>query len=772
MSRATTLGDMVIQQYDIYATQNYALLNAYNVTLQSPKVFFNKPDNFGFDGLDITTIANFGQNQSSCTITATIGWQEGGNRKTAQFVKVYTQTSSQSSFGGLVQVSVVPSCGGYTAISDIQANCPGAPNMTVSAINASGAPVTATTGTDGSAILSGVMISSAVTIQVTAPTPSGVGVSSGSPNFVQGYGVWNPVTSSYNLTASTTIAVVSSVVNKAVVVQFQAAGQVTGVLTNASDAGVVSGMKVRVGGGALVGGATNGGFQSCNYLWDNGCTVLTSSSPVPGQFTFYNVLPGALSLYADGSPGSNPNVQQTDPAFTWAYTDPQALPFPANSWSNAAVPVLTAPGLSVQRLGWLVVQTSPLTAGATVWTNNLTNQFSWYGGGQTFSEITDASGAVYLYNCVFSNSPTQPYNFSGSRGPQPPTDNGWYGQVNNWTCGGSCLGVANTVNLILTQGYTLTGQFLDSYMPTVSTRTANMTFTVVNQSYEGTTSVLTTAGGVFTLYGLTPATFTNLPPGTPFTITGSLTSNTIPINVTLSGTVTDTNGVPAGSPAPHAAFQVRSLNAGNNYTFTTVTADANGNISWNGYVPYSTNVTFSVVCPGSSLNCTMSPGPGTPIDTALESVTWQNASTYGWNVSSGTAQVADGQTTTLSLTATLLSFPVQGTVTQAGTGQPIADLQVYDGNNSASWAHTPTISNGTYSGYFIVAGRQGGSAGSVSVYIPSQLDYQTTYQAASPQTLTVPNPPDPQAPITGINFSMQVGSGSGSQGSSGSGSSM
>src|SRR5262249_14466723 len=151
-------------------------LTTFNVTQTTPKAFFSKPDNFGFDGLDITTSVSYGQNQSSCTVTATVGWLEGGNRKTAQFVKIYTQTNSSPVSGGLLQVSVIPACGGFTAASDIQANCPGVGNMSVSVPGNLGTPVSGTTGPDGTVVLRGVALGNAVTVTVTPPKPSGVGI--------------------------------------------------------------------------------------------------------------------------------------------------------------------------------------------------------------------------------------------------------------------------------------------------------------------------------------------------------------------------------------------------------------------------------------------------------------------------------------------------------------------------------------------------------------------------------------------------------------------
>jgi hypothetical protein len=759
MSKATTLGDMVIQQYDVYAAQGYSGLDLLNKTTVAPSTFFGKTDNFGFDGLDITTKADFGQNKSSCTVTATIGWREGGTRKTAQFVKVYTATYSgvSGAGGGLVQVSVIPGCGGYTTLSDIQANCPGAQNMNVSAPSTMGVPVTAVTGPNGSAILTGVMIGSSVTITVTAPTnPSGVDVDPTNPNFVQGYvASWDPTTNNYTMSVSTTIVVTASVVNRAIVVQFLAAGVVTGVLANNSDAGVVSGMLIRLGSNAMVAAGGNGNgnnpFQTCNNLDSDACNVLTSTGPIPGQFALYNVLPGPETVYADGSSGSSPIVAQTDPAFVWGYTNPTGMQ--SVVWSTAAIPIMSLAGLSVARMGWLVVQTG-LTAGTTVWAQLPSTPLR--NNNRVVVSTTDVNGNVTYNNSVPSN--TASAHFSGSRDPNPPGDYGMYGSA-SWTCSGTCLSQANPVPMAMIGGYRLTGQFWDIYALTTPARTTGMTFTTSNLSYSGTTSAVTGPSGVITLYGLTPPGFPNVGNNpADFSITGTLTSNTIQINGTLAGTVTDPNGVPAGSPAPHAAFQIQTVSGGN-YVNTTVMADGSGNINWAGTLPFSTSVNFTVHCPGGSQNCSMSPSTCT-INTSMRSMAWQNANGFGWNVSSGIAQVYDAQTTSIYPTATLLTFPVQGLVTRASNSQPISGIKVKDAGTNPN-ASTRTQNDGTYSGFFTVSGRQGGNAGSLKLNVPTQQVQGTNYLATSPATLAIPNPPDPQIPFTGINFSVQTQSGGG-----------
>lgn len=89
--RAVALGDMVLEQYNAYASQRYDLLPSYNSTKVRPRDFFRSDDDFGYGGLSITTFAEPDLENSLTQVTVKVSWGGGLFPPSVSFTKIYVQ---------------------------------------------------------------------------------------------------------------------------------------------------------------------------------------------------------------------------------------------------------------------------------------------------------------------------------------------------------------------------------------------------------------------------------------------------------------------------------------------------------------------------------------------------------------------------------------------------------------------------------------------------------------------------------------------------------
>ena len=96
--RAAALSEMVLEQYNAYAAQDYAKLASYDREHVSPKAFFNTKDDLGYDNLRITTHTE-PQESGASLVTVKITWGGGTDADSLSFTKTYSGSVGNRSTG-------------------------------------------------------------------------------------------------------------------------------------------------------------------------------------------------------------------------------------------------------------------------------------------------------------------------------------------------------------------------------------------------------------------------------------------------------------------------------------------------------------------------------------------------------------------------------------------------------------------------------------------------------------------------------------------------
>jgi Tfp pilus assembly protein PilV len=501
--KAATLSEMIFQQYNSYVAQNYNGLESYNKTNVEPSVFFGSPNNMGFDGIYVTTVADYSTNHSTATIKLTLSWKEGGKTKSSDFLKTYAQKSELGS--GVVQVYVKAPCSGYTDPALIMANCPGLSNFTISAPTPSGANLTGTTDATGSLLLRGVNVGASVSITVTAPTPSVYTVAKGAAGFVQGYYMVDPKNpQNYLLTSDFPMSVQLGQTDQLLITTFLPAGSVTGQVTNISSVSptpITDNERIDLHSGFV---ATAAGFTSCSKILP--CSTTTQG----GKYAFYNVVTStSVSVVPYGTMGSAPLIQPTDPAFHWGtlaapgFDNVVIVP---TDWSSTTPPTVTR-DISLQVLGWFNLTTVSVSNPALVVPNfpiNFNDQAlnPIYTNNVHSDSPTDANGHISLYNVVYYTGNLGFFQFYGV---QQPFGSNAGAMVQQFGASSAAIGAGTSLQLPVYPGYTLRGSITDSN----STNNCAKKLTMWGPNFFNTAqpNVTTDNAGNFTYLGFYPANY-------------------------------------------------------------------------------------------------------------------------------------------------------------------------------------------------------------------------------------------------------------------------
>jgi type II secretory pathway pseudopilin PulG len=744
--QAATLGEMVLQQYKAYASQSFQILDTvYSVTNQTPQQFFNKADNFGYDGFLITTRANYAQNRSTCAVSVALSWQEGGQAKSATYTKTFSQ-SNHSAGGGAVQVYLKMSCGTYTLPQDIINNCPGLPGLGLSAPPGTpGNPtVFGTTDSNGQALLKNVLLGNSVALQITAPItgPSYYAMNGG--NYVS--------------TLTKQIQVVQANLNLIVVTDFKPTGQIKGRVVNDDTINAnppINNLQVTLAGNAVMMN-TMGTFVPCATSTST-CVALTSTT---GYYEFDNVIPTAdFNLIGTGRAGSNPDFEPTNPNFVQGYTNPNPEYVASSAWNGAPLsgpsgltPIVSPLDLHVQAMG-----------GATLTAiDALTNQplpyvqfyvqypptpFPAYPA-QWLPNITGPNGVISLYN-VFANNNNVGLSglvVEGRRAPQPG-DHGLYGSTQYFSCSSNCLGGMVPYQFLLNHQYQLNGQFQDDSSPSL--------FATGQANIYGRGDPMIAPDGTFSVNQYSFPGGVNDP-------TQPFSDNIAVINPfwtqqTYSLRIHDQDGSD-GWPAVHAAntFWAPINTPNQNMVYTS---DANGDYTYSGSFQYWNSYPFNAQCENTTFTCSMCPfsNPAspcpvvTPIHINSQTITYNMGDTtgmHGWvhyGQQLNPQQAIPGTPPTFNVPNRLKDVMVQGTITGIGN-QPLTGIQVLDVNNAVV---AVTDSNGAYSGWAAVTGGDATQSGHVQIMIPAgQVVGGTSYSAGGSGPIQLTNPVDPLAPTT------------------------
>jgi Tfp pilus assembly protein PilV len=713
-TQAVTLRDMIFEQYHAYSTVNFFSMAALDTVDASAKDFFHMPDNFGFDGMKITTRADYGTSQSSCTVEGALKWTEGGTEKILQFSRVLTPLNVLPA-GADVRVQALS---GSTGVAGLQ----------VSAPTVDGSSTVATTDSAGSALLRGVVPGDAVPITITG------GLANYDTNSTAGNRTGYYIFSNNNYLTDITTAtrIVPTHLNLVVLNSYLPARQITGHVINDDDPAAVDGQQVELDTTTVTLVYSNGRFNRCGVDIQH-CRVLTDAQ---GQYSFYNVIAGSGTLYANGKAGSTPYIPPTNASFRYGYTNFDPVPYLTSDWDLSGYPQLTR-DLHVKRKGsWTITPTVgglPLAAGTIV--KVIVEPSRLYGQVTYYQAQTDPSGRVSFYNTINSNQDHSTFYAAAF----PPPDPGQYAKL-DWTCGGGCMGQANDVSIPLDPGYQLNVQLHDAPGnpgPNVSGMTLS-----AEQFLDRTISSATTdIAGSAVLPAYTPfgSNYFSSNPASPFQGYVKLSNPSLLITGTLDGTTVDND---TNQNAPHVFVN-------SNAPGGPIQSDGAGHFSLTGFPYYSENRIY-LFCDTATRNCYPSAstvsgvvGP-LNVDTSVTLASIFDPFTGGWTLSTTPALlVQSGHTISVQVRAKLVKYRVTGTVMDGRSGQPAAGLNLIDGYTNATAATTQ--SDGSYSAWLTVSGRTSSARGKVSIGIPAQTVSSITYPMIPTVQLDIPATPDPNS---------------------------
>jgi type II secretory pathway pseudopilin PulG len=757
-AKVSALAEMVFQQYNSYSAQNFNLLQNFNVTNETPAAFFHKADNFGYDNILITTLAEYAANRSTATITLNLSWiQAGVLRSSATFIKTYTESAQRA--GGAVDVYVKIPCNGLVDPAEIAAQCPGAQGFSVLAptFNGSNAPVT--TDADGHALLGNVALGAAVQIQFTAPTPSSYTIPVGSPNFVQGFYVvdaWNH----YVLTTKIPTSVTAGTLNRMVVTDFIRAGTVTGAVV--SDQAVtpvpsLDGLKIEIQKGYV---ATDAGYSSCASIPP--CTVYSKD----GTYFFSNVISTTTSIMPEGRIGSDPTIQPSNPVFNWSMIASggydSSYSISAAEWQLHTPPQVTK-DLHFSVLGWLelttvlksdpsqIVPNFPVSCyyeNGVPWEQGqpIDMNFPW-----SASATSDSAGKLKLYNIAYNAGSRD--IFYDSTKPPSATENG--GSISVW--GPARVGAATVFSLPVQSGYELRGYIHDA------NPNANLALNLGMTGWGLNGGARTNGSGYFSYRGFRPTMDSYDDPlmsdaQVPFPSAINFASTSQMTTVQIAVHTVDRA---LGTPAPHAGVWVWGGTQPDQY----FTSDANGTLNIPTIqVPFFTGLWGNVVCDNTTLVCSLcdsssscsAAGPQTfDIDSRSTKVlfnpTQYNALSTGYHYISPQYVATDGTTGIASgnITVTLDLQQVEGNLVDS-LGRPVPGMHVLYDSSMGTMAYTD--GNGHFGPVWMpVSGRSGaGQFGHILLQIGAQQGYDNTSYTVQLAAQDDPSTPIPVTiPLTG-----------------------
>jgi type II secretory pathway pseudopilin PulG len=716
LTQASGLSQSVFEQYTSHAAADFYNLAALNATHKDPKDFFQSRDNLGFDGLKITSRADYADDKSSCTVQVAIEWQQGPELKTYEASKAFFP---QNAFplGAEVQVEAT-------------ANGAGVPGLSVSAPSVKAGSTTATTDGNGVAPLHGVLPGSGIAVQVNSTL-----VDYDVPAAAPGYYVPNGATG-YSTLFTTYTTIEATHLNVVPVTAFVPTGQIIGRVVNDDDPAVVGGLTVSLDSNALPHPAVfrGGAFHNCGLDLQS-CSVKTQAD---GSYHFNNVVPSSVVIYADGALGSVPMLKPGDAGFHYGYTNPLAWAYESpRDWTVGPVPTLSAT-LHIRRMGWMTVTPTynggPLAAGSTIqaWVS-YPSRITYDHHYETESQPRQSSS---FYNVVLST--VTPITLMAESDAAPA----YYGLL-NWSCSGSCMAVNNDIALPMRPGYTLRAQLEDKASPPLADL-SNIKISP-DQFINAPPQALSDHDGWVALDRFSPLmgrTYYSGDDRTPSLVGFVLSRADLLIPATLNGRTIDAD---TGATAPHVNLNVYADPG-------IIQSDGDGQFTVNRFQYYE-EVKPYVAC------------PAVPGDTCYPAKNKDDTRvvTIRIDTSGGVARIGDpkpcpmggsvvtnlyrhqikiGQTiSNLTMTAALKMYQVRGIVTEAATEQPVRGMQILDAYTNALAATTGA--DGSYLGWFTVVGRSAAERGYVSLRTVAQTVGGHTYSAISALRLTIPPNPDP-----------------------------
>ena len=769
--RNSSLAEMVFQQYSSYVTQNYASLNTYNVTNAQAKDFFNKSDNFGYDGITITTDAEYATNRSTATVKVTLNWNEGGAAKTAVYIKTYTESGQMG--GGVVQVYVKQSCLGLTDPVQIAAQCPGLSGFNVTAPGADGSPVPQTTDANGQALLKNIQVGSAINAQISPPAPpSDYGVAITAPNYVPGYYAQDQF-GAYSVTLTTTVSVQKGLITTVVLTNYKKTAGISGNVYNVASvtpAPPVDGLDIRVTSGYM---AKGGNYVACTAPAP--CSVISSG----GKYFFNNVIPVVGTTYTVvgfGQRGSDPTIQPGQAGFSWGCV-PDFVGHPTSAWGNVTYDDFatnnTSRDVYVTVMGWLnlkaidYVTRNPVPNLPFKVDLSYTSDPSPYGIPHTTNVNSDASGNVTLYNMV-SDFDKQ-YAVFGVRGPIAGTDNGYRLYMTFQVSAGQ----SNPIELLSQPAYVLNGSFMDSAGRAAGLNIAGWGFgtgmalagyATVRGDNTFSYSGFGPSNDLYLDYPTTQPNFFNNPWPIQITLSNSSLSNT----TTITGHTVD---LKTGMPAPHT--QVRIW--GGNNPDIWLTSDATGSLgSQTGQLPYfdaawvylkCDNTTFTcAICPTNDASCVVAAPPPIPINTNNYRAQFKETLDQvinGYVIHNDLDQPVNNNILDATVPAQLDEQQFAGTV-MSDCGVGAAGVIIYD----HAWVPVATTdSSGHYGPAWLATSGAGRTSVSNTGSLQLGIASTANYTALDPATVTVviPAQTDPIAPLP-ANFNVKMTQGCGGGG--------
>jgi hypothetical protein len=721
-ARAVPLADMALEQYGAWAQMNFDTLHTHNFTEPvRPEEFFNSTEPLGFGTLKLKTFAQHSPSRSSCTVTVTVVWSDGGVPKEYSIQKIFTESMKVAS-GGYIDVLVKGCSGG---------SCRGLVGFEVSAPAAVNGNSTAITNAEGRAVLKGVRLGT-ITVTAKSRAASPYFVSPTDPKFVRAYLVKTGPTT-YEESATDDVTVTMDTPGLAEFDMFVPASDVRGRLVLhpdpttgvTDDSHIGSSSKTVLMGNARTfqGNAVNGQFKDCGPLPAKvtQCSVETNSS---GEYVFSNVIPGMVKVYAKGNPGMTPwssqfNMSQDfpmpeadNPEKAWGYTNSTSV--------NVSVPGPTGqtPGeasvasIALKRLGFLrvaVVKPDGLPVSDCQLFVKAQNPLWSVNTEERIYAKCNASGIALVPNLFGGTSAQLEYSVWVAPTPvgDPSPHNGFYALPQSWT-------VASTpddaINGCFIQTRTVTGARQLSGILTTdgTTPIANKTVWLMsNHIGRFVSDSSTTVGGAFTIRGIAPEWVHKEPNGAVPLATNWSSSDT-PLfatfnNVRFYGTLTDLD---KGAPAEFVRVRVQLWNE-----VSMVTADGAG----------SYDVTLSTMAPvmqffsffsGSCTATECVPTGPWKIGNLMGSYSFVVG---GWDGPTYATMVKTDTSYRQDFGLRLRRYRVYGTVSYGGS--PVAGVRIED---SASTQYTVSKVDGTYEFWPSVIGRSMTEPGRVQIRIPQQ----------------------------------------------------
>jgi hypothetical protein len=714
--RIYNISEMAFEQLGAVALENYRSLPLFDVTDQPAAEFLKLQSARAYEGLRITTRSEFSQNRSSCTVTMTITNVKAAGRKEQTFRKIFSESTPLMQ-GGLLQVWVKPRCSGYTDPADIRQHCPGLRGVKVeaTAMENPSLMTSAITDSAGKASLRRVAIGEEITLRVTAPEPSSFSTPITDPAFVPAY--FTPSGAGFSRVLTSTVTVDDQVIAEVLIDSFLSAGVIRGYVSAASG-GVLDGMKVSLTQGTA---SDATGLRPCTTVAP--CTVLSHDG---GQYSFSNVLPGAVTIVGTGRAGSSPTVASTQPEFVQGYMNPTPI--------NA---VLSDTTLSL-------VQDVVVTAYGGLVVRSVRNGLPY--GNFTFDAIprpiwvgnrfrTDANGFITIHNFLIPPNCEVTFTaYNPASGGNPATGTGGYGDFRS-----ACLGTLHPVELNVALGKTVTIPVMDDSGSTQRIETMKSEFMTGNTwglATQNPSHVLTMSDVV--------------PTGSPLQISFRFENKLNGLNVTLLGMVTDKSPSRLGRPAAGAVAVFTAVDAaGATYYYSSI-AGADGRFTAVFETPWYATAVVPVTCDEAAGTCV-----ATASSFNLDGDTggFQNSTpvlTNGWLLDTSWMSITDGETKAYNMRATLVQYKVRGQITNSATGSPLQGAAVYDNNNRSAGPIATTDANGFYEGWVKVLGD------AVGVYVPEDQTLGGVQHHLAGSSVASQAVPSTATPLTPLIFNFQM----------------